>query len=352
MVSTAVNNKWKTRTVTIFENQFYLNNSETRKDNNNNTDITQEEVVEAEQPKIDFSKSAIAIVPFVGFMVRACDSFAELVDVQTGVLIMKFPIREFKKNSFKVFHDQPTHCRFCGSASISSFSVVYTLLGTNTVVLHTFRVDHRAKKSICLRVERDVREIRCIGFNSVSQDIYELENVECWSATDNNQIIGVSKKIEEVIRIDDSDSDSDSNEIDAHLLRRRRGGEPKLKSRDTLAEPSTTPDLWKGWTMTADGKIDYYDIPQNGDSEGLLVNSISQMNKFGHKSIVVAFGNIMKVLYLGNDDLIYTDDNQRPPVNEEISGLSFVNKRRKNLKKDTVNSPLGALGAHDSFNEF
>ncbi|KAH3682352.1 hypothetical protein WICPIJ_006666, partial [Wickerhamomyces pijperi] len=77
LVSTAVNNKWKTRTVTIFENQFYLNNSETRKDNNNNTDITQEEVVEAEQPKIDFSKSAIAIVPFVGFMVRACDSFAE-----------------------------------------------------------------------------------------------------------------------------------------------------------------------------------------------------------------------------------------------------------------------------------
>lgn len=291
LVSTAVNNKWKSRFVTVDQYRF------------NNPHVVPE-VVET-----TYSQSEISIVPFVGFMVRTTASVAELIDVQTGIMIKSFSIRSFKRGSFRVFHDQPTHCRFCGSVSIASFSVAYMLSDCNTVVMHTFTVDHHAKTSICLRVERDPREIRCVGFHQVTEHVYEQENVEGWCVTDTNQIMGVKRRVE----------GTRSTSTSSNGLRHRRA--PRDKDRD----------LWEGWTMSAHGKFDTYDIPSLGNSDGLLVNSVSQVAKFGHKSIVVGFGNIMKVLYLGNADLVYNDDDNP----EAISGLSFVEKRRRMKKTES-----------------
>jgi hypothetical protein len=305
LVSTAVNNKWKSRFVTVDQHRF-----------NNPGIVSPEKPDETSQ----YSKSAIAIVPFVGFMVRTCPNVAELIDVQTGILIKSFPIRNFKRGSLRVFHDQPTHCRFCGSASIASFSVAYTLAESNTVVMHTFTVDHHAKTSICLRVERDPREIRCVGFDQVTEHVNEHANVEGWCVTDTNQIMGIKRRSEE-------------KNQEHGGLRRRHNGKREEKEYD----------LWDGWTLSAHGKFETYDIPSMGKFEGLLVNSVSQIAKFGHKSIVVGFGNIMKVLYLGNDDLVYHDDDK--PANEAISGLSFVEKRRRNIgsKKSVRSTNYGEL---------
>ncbi|ONH69636.1 Sterol regulatory element-binding protein cleavage-activating protein [Cyberlindnera fabianii] len=279
--------------------------------------------------------SAISIVPFVGFIVRTTDDIAELIDVQTGILIKSFKIRHFKKGSFRVFHDQPTHCRFCGSASIASFSAVYTLAETKTVVMHTFTVDHKAKTSICLRVERDPREIRCVGFNQVEENVHELAAVDGWCITDKNQIMGIKRKSEDQIQ--------ESVTRAKHASLRRRHQSKQRHFTDESAPKLY--NLWEGWTMSAHGKIETYDIPDTGNADGLLVNSVGQIARFGHKSIVVAFGNIMKVLYLGNDDLVYHDDDQ--PANEEISGLTFVNKRRRNIMKK--NEKAG--GASMNFSE-
>ena len=41
-------------------------------------------------------------------------------------------------------------------------------------MVHTFRVD---KKAICLRVERDPREIRCVGFGGAEEKVDWYENV-------------------------------------------------------------------------------------------------------------------------------------------------------------------------------
>lgn len=296
LVSTAVNNKWRSRFVTVETNRF----------NNPNSLISA-----PQQPSADYTRSEISIVPFVGFMVRTAGTVAELVDVQTGILIKSFSIMKYKRGSFCVFHDQPTHCRFCGSVSLASFSVAYTLANTNTVVVHTFTVDHRAKTSICLRVERDPREIRCVGFEQVTEHVYQREDVEGWCVTDTNQVMGVKRRSNGVHQNDG--------------LRRRRA---KTDEKDF--------DLWEGWVLKADGEFDTYDIPSLGNSEGLLVNSVSQVAKFGHKSIVVAFGNIMKVLYLGNDDLVHQDDDKQ--VGKAISGLSFVEKRRRHLGKKNSRS--------------
>ncbi|CCH42682.1 Sterol regulatory element-binding protein cleavage-activating protein [Wickerhamomyces ciferrii] len=324
LLSTAVNNKWKTRIVHIDEYKF--NNPEAFStpppqplppNDLRNSEIDKEKLTK------EFSKSEIAIVPFVGFIVRTHGIFAEIIDVQTGILMKRFKIQNLKKDSLHVFHDQPTHCRFCGSVSITSFTIVYTT-EKNSVIMHTFNVDHKAKTSICLRVERDPREIRCVGFDQVTEHKHELKNVEGWSCTDKNQIVGIRRKTEDEVKKSLEKSEKIST------LRRRKNLNKNFNQNFDQNAPRLH-DLWEGWSMAADGKVDYYEIPDEGSSGGLLVNSIGQINSFGHKSIVVAFGNIMRVLYLGNDNLIYNDEDHNQK--NEISGLNFVNKRRKNLRK-------------------
>lgn len=319
LLSTAVNNKWKTRIVKVDSEKFNNPNAFNQKFVQQSLPLEPDQTPEnRERITKEFSTSSIAVVPFVGFIVRTHGSLAEVIDVQTGIQMKKFEVQQFKKGTLKVFHAQPTHCRFCGSVSITSFSVAYTSQN-NSVILHTFTVDHRAKTSICLRVERDPREIRCVGFNSVSEHQHELSNVEGWSTTDKNQIVGVRRKTDEEVK-------KSLETTRTQTLRRRH---QHHQHRDDTAPK--VHDLWEGWAMGADGKVDYYEIPDAGNSGGLLVNSIGQINRFGHKSIVVGFGNIMQVLYLGNDDLIYKDEDKA--ATEEISGLTFANKRRKNQKR-------------------
>lgn len=244
LVSTAVNNKWKSRVVTVHHNKFNNPYAEP-------------------QTKPLVSYSQITVVPFVGFIVRTSGALAELIDVQTGIVIKSFPITSNK--GFKVVHDPPTHCRFCGSVSIASLSVAYM---SNELTVHTFTPNHNAKTSICLRVERDPREIRCVGFDSVTETVNSIPDVEVWSTTD-TQIMGVLRD-------------------------------------------------WRGFTFH--GTVDTFDIPPH---EGLLVNSVTEIAKFGHKSVVVAFGNVMKILYRGNNDLVYDD--------KPVGGLSFVERRRRRV---------------------
>ena len=63
----------------------------------------------------------------------------------------------------------------------------------------------------------------------------------------------------------------------------------------------------------------------------MLTNRIGPVEKFGAKAIVAAFGNIMKVFYLGREELILATDGTN--TNEDDTGLNFVNKRRKRLSE-------------------
>jgi hypothetical protein len=84
--------------------------------------------------------------------------------------------------------------------------------------------------------------------------------------------------------------------------------------------------------MSATGAVSYYDIPDVAGDPGsfsiptivnpqyatvispasrLLIKSIGPVAKYGRKSICVAFGNIIKVLYFGNEEI---HDNADDPV--------------------------------------
>lgn len=196
-------------------------------------------------------------VEFVGFFIRVDGLECQLIDVNTGVVIKLFGVGNMKVNSLRVSYPEPLHCRFCGSAAISSFSVVYEIEGV--VVVHTFRVD---KKAICLRVERDPREIRCVGFGGAEEKVNWYENVVGYEVTSVNLMIGVVQK--------------------SSGLRNRKVKQAKEYELMVVSLGS--------------GKAEYYEYKVDGVLWGV--------ERYGHKSVILNQGRRMEVVYVGNSKLV------------------------------------------------
>ena len=93
---------------------------------------------------------------------------------------------------------------------------------------------------------------------------------------------------------------SRSNKVQKVTIPSNKGEKQKTKSLQ---------DSWEGFIVNAkNGALIEYAIPLDNVSQLLLnVNKVVCMEKFGYKSVVVSFGNLVQVLYLGSDKLIEKD---------------------------------------------
>lgn len=293
-------------------------------DNNNNT---KEKLLIPSTRPIKLTECVMSIIPVpdIHMVLLATQMTASLVDVQTGTILQHFRLGHFKKGSLKVFHSQPIHCRFCGCASIESISVAYQdAEEDSTVIVHTLNVENRAKNNVCLRVERDPREKRCLGFEAATEHQHWIDNVEGWDITDMNMVMGVRRKdgdgiddglIEGRNQInynEDADAITSATErFPSFILSRRRR---KLDtnalapgSKSIWGRPPPLNSSWEGWAMSATGQVSFYDIPDYQNGQRLLIESIGPVIKYGRKSIAVAFGNVIKILYFGNEESFLVD---------------------------------------------
>lgn len=256
----------------------------------------------------------IVPIEFIGVIVSVCDFTASLIDVQSGIVLKTFNIGHFKPGTFKVAHSQPTHCKFCGCVSVTSLSLVYED-DSGILIVHTFKIDlQRSKNSICLRAERDPREIGCLGFSAVCESQYWYEDIKCWQVSDVNMIIGF-EKIHPKRAISPTTNNPSSSVFENQGL-------TSLRQRNTKSSASTR-ESYEGFIISlSDGKKTAY--PLHLQSNVHIVSTA----KYGFKSILVNFGYCFKIFYQGNNKLI---ENDLYYSNNNTNSLSFINKRR-NMK--------------------
>ncbi|KAM9914573.1 hypothetical protein OXX69_000495 [Metschnikowia pulcherrima] len=294
------------------------------------------------------NESTIVTIDFVGMFVRVRDLQAELIDISTGTVVRLFHIGTFKPGSFRVSHSEPTHCKFCGCVSFETMSLLYEDLYEKTLIVHTFRLESkRSRNNICLRVERDPLEIRCLGFDSVVETQHWFNDIELWELTDMNIVMGVKKSTsagaddtsKSTVKNDDFSGDGGLSS----LRNRKRFADTKRSEKSRISG-----EQWQGFIVTvSDGRLLDYKIPMNEpekrDSYCIRPNLII---KFGFKAVAVAFGPIIKILYLGSDKLVESDlyysgsastigpllkpgTEGSKPSNE----LLFINKRRRMVER-------------------
>lgn len=308
-----------------------LRNYDFRSDNEEFTK-TSNENREIQSSGTNFNKVIMEPIEFVGMMMRVNNLVAQLIDIETGIILKETTVGYFKPLTFKVSHLEPTHCRFCGCASVHSLSILYEDFYTKTVMVHTFTIPaNRSKTNICLRVERDPREIRCVGFNEVKEDQYWYEDIDSWELNHINMLIGVKRRRNE-----------DNIEVLDNELLHSTGissGFSSIKSRRSKSmnlNKKEKPQIWEGFVLNLnDGKLIEYKMP-DVDQNLAFLNSNS-IERFGYKAVAINFGSIVKILYLGNDKLIeqnlfFNESNVKgtPPGNKAINNdLLFINKRRR-----------------------
>ncbi|CAN3370158.1 hypothetical protein DICA4_F27468 [Diutina catenulata] len=355
LVATVVNNNWKFRKLPVRSGHYnqaavpVAPMSPAQGFNKNDFAAMHRSASQSSAPSVPITDSAFSInrptlvtMEFVGMVVRVKNMSAELVDIASGTVLKTFNVGRFKPQTFRVAHSEPTHCRFCGCASIQSFSIVYEDYDTPTIIMHTFTIDMpRSKTYICLRVERDPREIRCIGFNAVTEHQHWFDNVAGWELTDVNMVIGLRRP----------GSDSDSEATRASGVEVAQTSLVSLKNRPRAREPV---EPYQGFIITAsDGNLIDYDIPPGAGLASPQASDISYIAKYGYKSVIVNVGRWLEILYLGNDKLIEDDiyysgnqadvwsileDQGRKPgegaPNQTInSELLFINKRARKMRE-------------------
>lgn len=265
----------------------------------------------------DLNPSVIIPLDFIGMIVLVHDLTASLVDIGTGILVKSFNIGHFKAGTFRVAHSEPTHCKFCGCVSVNSFSLVYQD-DTNMLIVHTFKIDNqRSKNSICLRVERDVREIRCLGFNHVLESQYWYEDIKTWQVTDVNTIIGLERF-----------TSVPTEPVTGSTTRRKTQcssayGLTSLRQRNNKKQTQQK-DSYEGFIISlVDGDKETYPITVD--------LKILSSTKYGFKSILVNFGDSMKIFYQGTNKLIENDLYYNNSTNNKGNSLLFINKRRNRV---------------------
>ncbi|AQZ18615.1 (ZYRO0E04224g) [Zygosaccharomyces parabailii] len=333
-VSTVVNNKWRQRKLPINYNGMLAPSSNfcEIKENSPGSPTSQETRL---MSKTDYT---IELVSFVGLILRVIGREAELIDAMTGTVIRTFTIGLFKAGSLRVFHDNPTHCRFCGSASVASFSIAYNSFeNERRVTLHTFKLESRTKNSICMRVERDPREIRCLGMESTFETIHYFYDAEDWCVTDNNMLIGIRRVPQDIPAKVGTTSISRivTEDDESGVLMKRKPLKSAGEQKTVRNSEFCIHNIWEGWTMSAAGKISLHKIPMGVN--GLIVNRLGPVARYGAKAMIVGFANIMNLFYIGHEELIFNPEKE--DANQEELSLRFVNKRRDRLssKKSPLN---------------
>lgn len=185
-------------------------------------------------------------------------------------------------------------------------------------IMHTFFSVRGRMRDICLRGERDRRERKCTGFESVVEAVHWLENVEGWEPTNLNMVAGIRRR--EGSNEDQSSSEHESSysSQETNSLRRRRQMQKKSSVDDE--------DEWEAWTMHADGAVTGYPLSyKNSESndDSLLVSRVGPVRKVGQQSVAVGFGNTVKVLLVGNER--YEED--------EDDDLYQISRRARNYHR-------------------
>ncbi|KAK9248368.1 sterol-sensing domain of SREBP cleavage-activation-domain-containing protein [Lipomyces tetrasporus] len=327
--------------------------------------------------------ATIIALPQVGMVLRARGIMVELIDVQTGTIVKVFQVATYRRGTLRAFHDHPQHCPFCGCSTIASLCILYCERESGMLIMHSFINSNRARRNICLRVERDLRERRCIGFEGVLERQHWLDDVSGWEVTDINVIMGIRRK--GGISVDNSTG----GYADGLRYRGGNGVGNGWSSYMYDKHRATVEEQWEGWTMSMDGTVatyelrpeeefreprsrkrhirhsssdDEYDADTSStqsigrrkryhrhgnhlphrDKQDLLVSHIGPVAKLGHRSTVVGFGNTVKVLYFGSEEIISPSD---ADVDDEEVGLAYVSRRRRAGRRSDSRGSVESVGS-------
>lgn len=223
-----------------------------------------------------------------------------------------------KLNTLQCFHSvkRKPHC---GLDGLASFSLAYTDRDSGDLVLRTY-LPKQEGDLICIGPKKCTTDMTCNSWTEAKQHIYSVSNPGQWQSLPSGAIVGVRKR--QVSSPPCCEPRNGHSSPGTSSLRRRGAA-----SRSSPAPKSEDRDIWEAWMISAKGER--HTIPLYSEAEThrldhqLFVTSCGPITQVGRRSVALGFGNVIKVITVGNERFDTGDDSS-----EDVT-LAMAGRRRR-----------------------
>lgn len=267
--------------------------------------------------KVAKPKFLLAVIPLCIFA-AARSHEVDLIDPHTRRLFHRFRIGKAKCRSLRILHSPRRACPSCGASAVHSISLAYTEAQTEDCVIHTYTLEDDPHSLLCLRSSVDYEKRNCHGLESANEVVHRIQQPGVWEATSMQTVLGVRRR-PGTVECASYASDSEAGPLSTPDGRSRGPASVANGSLTRRSAPRTRPsnyasdeepDEWEAWALSSTGELhttplvppsvtdDYFGPPEG---EALFVARAGPIVRLGKRSIAVGYGNLVKIIMLGNE---------------------------------------------------
>ncbi|CAD6439323.1 20fc050e-d275-46ff-82a9-898df7df3252 [Sclerotinia trifoliorum] len=263
----------------------------------------------------DKDVNSILPLPALSSFLAIRDHSVDLVDIYTHNVTHSFVTENIKPGTLQCVHSTRRRPQ-CGSVGLGSFAFMYTCIETGNLMMQSY-LPSREGDTICFRDPDKPGSKTCCLWRETVERRFSIENPGDWQALQSGYVVGVRK-------LQDRGKQATGNQLSGSIggggLRRR--GVPDRKSHN--GHPEGKNDGWEVWSLGSRG--DETSVPLNSVyDQVLLVGKLGPVTKVGTNSIVVALGNVVKLITVGHERY----DRVGNESDETFVGMAPAANRRK-----------------------
>ncbi|PQE16801.1 srebp cleavage activating protein [Rutstroemia sp. NJR-2017a BBW] len=267
-------------------------------------------------PWVSDDKDVMSVLPLpaLSSFLAVRNHSVDLVDVFTHRVTHSFVTEPIKAGTLQCFHSTRRRPQ-CGSVGLGTFALVYTCSETSDLVMQSY-LPHRDGDTICFRDPNTPGSKTCCLWRETVERKYRISNPGDWQVVQSGYVVGVRKRMDKGKHGMGSQSLSP---LGRDGLRRRGGGDRRLGT-----SPSVEKDGWEVWSLG--GRGDECSVPLNSEYDQLLlVGKLGPVIRVGMNSVVVAIGNVVKLITVGHERYDRPNDDN----DEVFVGMAPAATRRK-----------------------
>ncbi|KAL2760557.1 hypothetical protein ACRALDRAFT_2039174 [Sodiomyces alcalophilus JCM 7366] len=224
------------------------------------------------------------------FLIARQDS-VELMDGKRNFLIHTFETQPIEPRTLRCFHSARRKPQ-CGSVGLRLFGLVYNHAETGDCIILTY-TPKVEEDIICFGDPSITPSQNCCEWTETDMTARKIAKPGTWTVLPNGSVVGVRQKLP-------PPASPSRDWFPGHPgLRRRMYGQPKSECKPKW------PDSWEVWVAIQSSREDTYETaPLHADEKSgshLMVSGLGPMAQVGTSSVVVGFGNILKLITVGHE---------------------------------------------------
>ncbi|KAF4624508.1 hypothetical protein G7Y89_g13662 [Cudoniella acicularis] len=269
------------------------------------------EGLEIPDPDDDLEIKSILPLPLLSSFLAVRDHTVDLIDIFTNKVTHSFPTQPMKVDSLRCVHSARRRPQ-CGSVGLTYFAIAYTCAETSSCIIQSY-LPEKESGIICFRDPWRAGSKTCCLWTETTMRKFVIENPGRWEALQAKQIVGVRKR-EKIQKANGNTNLSSGPGL------RRRGHNSHREDREE--------DAWEVWSADLDGKSSSVPLCDPTENENyLLVGGLGPMEKAGRNNIIVALGNIVKVITVGKDK----SDDVEETYDALFTGVAPIRKKKMSI---------------------